>query len=298
MNKILTLIKIKSLLLIFLVSCVGKLHSQNPAYDSLIVKAKEYYAAKNYFQSAITYNKAFKMLGGKGYAEDRYSAARSWARANVKDSVFINLNKLADKTEFLELNVLQTDKAFMLLHEDKQWKDLIKKINPNNEVYNDSLARVLNSIYDFDQRNRKKMKELTNTGGAESDGYKRSVRMINFADSLNLIQVENILKKYGWLSRNEVGKTGNKALWLVLQHASLGIQQKYFEVMKMAVQKGKASKTDLAYLEDRILMRQNKKQLYGTQYKLDEATGEMKLWDIEDPDNLNKRRESVGLGPM
>lgn len=298
MNKILTSLRIKSLLPMCLLCFAEKLHAQNRPYDSLIVKAKEYYAVKNYFQSAITYNKAFKILGGKGYPEDRYGAARSWARANVKDSVFINLNKLADKTEFLELNVLQTDKAFMLLHEEKQWKELLKKINPNNEVYNDSLARVLNSIYDFDQRNRKKMKEAKNVGGSESDEYKRTLRMINFADSLNLIQVENILKKYGWLSRNEVGKTGNKALWLVLQHASLGIQEKYFEVMKTAVQKGKASKTDLAYLEDRILMRQNRKQLYGTQYKLDEATGEMKLWDIEDPDNLNKRRESVGMGPM
>lgn len=298
MNKILISIKIKSVFLIYLFFCSAKLHAQTSAYDSLIVKAKEYYAAKNYFQSAITYNKAFKILGGKGYPEDRYNAARSWARANVKDSVFINLNKLADKTEFLELNVLQTDKAFMLLHEEKQWKELLKKINPHNEVYNDSLARVLNSVYDFDQRNRKKMKEVKNSSGAQSDEYKRTVRMINFADSLNLIQVMNILKKYGWLSRNEVGKTGNKALWLVLQHASLGIQEKYFEVMKTAVQKGKASKTDLAYLEDRILMRQNKKQLYGTQYKLDQATGEMKLWDIEDPDNLNKRRESVGMGPM
>ncbi|HNR20150.1 MAG TPA: hypothetical protein PKN75_14160 [Bacteroidia bacterium] len=298
MNKIFSSPKIKPVFLLFLLCCVQKLIAQNPAYDSLIVKAKEYYTAKNYFQSAITYNKAFKILGGKGYPEHRYDAARSWARANVKDSVFINLNKLADKTEFLELNVLQTDKAFMVLHEEKQWKELLKKINPNNEVYNDSLARVLNSVYDFDQRNRKKMNEIKNSSGAQSDEYKRTVRMINFADSLNLIQVINILKKHGWLSRNEVGRTGNKALWLVLQHASLGIQEKYFEVMKTAVQKGKASKTDLAYLEDRILMRQNKKQLYGTQYKLDQATGEMKLWDIEDPDNLNKRRESVGLEPM
>jgi hypothetical protein len=68
--------------------------------------------------------------------------------------------------------------------------------------------------------------------------------------------------------------------------------------MEKAVQENKASKKDLAYLEDRILMRQGKKQLYGTQYKLDSETNEMKLWEVEDPDRLNERRASVGLPPM
>ena len=283
-------------LLFFIIPFVS--YSQNATYDSLITIAQKHYSEKNYFQSAITFNKAFKSLGDKGYEQDRYDAARSWARASVKDSVFKNLTRLADKTDFLEVHQLETEKAFMLLHKEEQWKQLQKKVNPNNETYNDSLAKMLISVYEFDQRNRKKIEEVKGKYGSESDEFKRLLRTINFTDSLNLILVEGILKKHGWLSKNEVTKKGSAGLWLVIQHAELAKQEKYFSMMKDAVAKNKASKKDLAYLEDRILMRQGKKQLYGTQYKLDNATKEMKLWDIEDPDNLNKRRESIGLPPM
>ena len=115
---------------------------------------------------------------------------------------------------------------------------------------------------------------------------------------MGVIIVSQTIDRYGWLSVNEVGRAGNSALWLVIQHAELAVQEKYFPVMQEAVKNRKASKQNLAYLEDRILMRQGKKQLYGTQFKLDSQTNEIKLWDIEDPENLNIRRESVGLPPM
>ncbi len=68
--------------------------------------------------------------------------------------------------------------------------------------------------------------------------------------------------------------------------------------MQKAVENRKANIGHLAYLEDRILMRQGKNQLYGTQYQLNKKTKQMELWEIDDPVNLNKRREAVGLPPI
>ena len=44
-------------------------------------------------------------------------------------------------------------------------------------------------------------------------------------------------------------------------------------------------------------MRQEKKQVYGTQIRMDKDGGYF-LFPIEDPDNVDKRRALVGLEPL
>lgn len=65
--------------------------------------------------------------------------------------------------------------------------------------------------------------------------------------------------------------------------------------MREAVKKGNASSSNLALLEDRVALRQGKKQIYGTQVTKDEVTGESYVLPLEDPDNVDKRRAEVGL---
>ncbi len=59
-----------------------------------------------------------------------------------------------------------------------------------------------------------------------------------------------------------------------------------------------APKLELVYLEDRIPKYPGKKQHYGSHSCLNQTKKQMQLWEIDDPENLNKRRESVGLPPM
>jgi len=54
----------------------------------------------------------------------------------------------------------------------------------------------------------------------------------------------------------------------------------------------------LAFLEDRILMRNNKDQIYGSQANWDNKLGKMKIHPIEDVENVNKRRAALGLEPI
>jgi len=52
-----------------------------------------------------------------------------------------------------------------------------------------------------------------------------------------------------------------------------------------------------AMMFDRIAVFEDRKQLYGTQLEVNEATNEYKL-HIEDPDNVNKRRAQMNLPPI
>ena len=54
----------------------------------------------------------------------------------------------------------------------------------------------------------------------------------------------------------------------------------------------------MALLEDRVALRQGKKQIYGSQIGVDPDTGEHYVQPLEDPDNVDKRRAEVGLEPI
>ena len=68
-------------------------------------------------------------------------------------------------------------------------------------------------------------------------------------------------------------------------------------MMREAVKKGKAFPQSLALLEDRVLTGQGKEQIYGSQLRID-STGKNSFFPIMDEWNVNKRRASVGLGPL
>lgn len=273
-------------------------YGQTETYPDWIVRAEQSFAAKDFPQAAAEYHRAFQVFGGKGYAQDRYQAAMAWALSGVRDSAFFDLFRLADKTDFLESHKLETEANFASLHHDARWQTLLSRLNPNQEVYRDSLAALLTTVHDDDQRYRQLIEDTRIRYGANSREYQDLMDHMILQDSLNLVLVTRIIDRYGWLSVNEVGAEGNAALWLVIQHAELPVQEKYFPILRTAVTNQKASKRQLAYLEDRILMRQGKKQLYGTQYKLDPESGNMTLWDVEDPDGLDERRAAMGLPPF
>jgi hypothetical protein len=117
-------------------------------------------------------------------------------------------------------------------------------------------------------------------------------------DKRNIKKFAKILAKYGWPARSTVGKEGSLAAFLVVQHGDLVYQKKYFPLLKDAVLRGEADRDDAALLEDRILMREGKKQIYGTQLYFNEVTKKLELWPIENEEGVDARRASVGLGPL
>lgn len=292
---------IKSLVILTLLGGISgwcnKAYSQNN-YTYYSDSANYYFNSRNYQQAAENYRKAFESFGGKGYPDDRWNCAIAWAQLGDADSAFYHLQRLADKTEYLDYTQLKQESLFSPLHADERWAQLLHALNPLNEQFNPELSAFLEDIRAKDQTMRLQIDSLELIYGRTSEYMRAHWKQINSLDSMNQLIVDSLLNQYGWLSPNVVGKSGNITLWLVIQHSPLSKQEYYLPIMKKAVDENKASKGNYAYLLDRVLMKRGKKQLYGSQYTIDPKTGETVLWDIEDPDNINIRRAEMKLGPI
>lgn len=296
----------KNLPIIILAMCLLHLpilaQEPPPEYTKLIKKAFTLYEAKEYKKSAFTYSAAVKSNGGKGYRDDRYNAACSWALAGYPDSAFYNLNRIATMASYANYRHITTDKDLTSLHTDKRWSALLVIVQQNKdkeeEKYNKPLVRQLDSIYTSDQSDREKMEELTKTVGLKSNfkEIKALRESIIRNDSINLLKVKAILDQYGWLGPDVIGQEGNTTLFLVIQHSDLATQEKYLPMMKEAVRKGKAEGSQLALLVDRVEMFNNRPQIYGSQISSD--NGKYIIYKIIDEANVNKRRAEVGLEPL
>lgn len=111
-------------------------------------------------------------------------------------------------------------------------------------------------------------------------------------------RLKEIIDEHGWPTYDLVGQEGEDAAWLIAQHADLDpeFQAEALELLRAAVEDGQASPGNLAYLEDRIRAAQGEPQLYGTQTGCTRQ-GKPDQPEIEDPENLDERREEAGLPP-
>jgi hypothetical protein len=117
-------------------------------------------------------------------------------------------------------------------------------------------------------------------------------------DRRNTAWLKQVVDKRGWPGQTLVGRDGALAAWLLVQHADLDrdFQKKCLPLLAAVVKKGEAQATHLAYLTDRVLVGDGKKQVYGTQMR--SVNGKMEPAPIEDEANVDKRRKEVGLGPL
>jgi hypothetical protein len=276
--------------------------AQNEIYQAFAHEADSLYNKKEYLKAGETFGKAFAAFEDKGTPNDRYNAACSWALAGQKDSSFYHLFRLARKAGYSNLNHLVADSDLVGLYDDPRWselRDLVKKNKDAAEVGLDKpLVAILDTIYQEDQKYRQQIDGIDKKYGWDSPQMKDHWKIINEKDSINLIRITKILDERGWLGADEIGKQGNSTLFLVIQHSDLKVQEKYLPMMREAVAKKKASASSLALLEDRVALRQGKKQIYGSQIGRKPNGGDYYVSSLEDPDNVDKRRAAVGLGSL
>lgn len=294
----------KSVLICLLCLLAYATYSQSlpAAYKSNIRLADSLYSAGDYLNSGKTYALAFEANGWKGLSNHRYNAACAWALAGVADSAFFQLERIAQKANYTNYGHITTDPDLSSLHNDNRWKPLLDVILKNKEKaeanLNKPLAAKLDSIYIDDQKYRQQIGDIEKKFGWNSEEMQAHWKIIQEKDSVNLIQVTGILDQYGWLGADVVGEQGNSTLFLVIQHADKLTQEKYLPMMRDAVKNGRAKGSSLALLEDRVALRQGKRQIYGSQIGRDETTNLYFVSPLEDPDNVDKRRAEVGLGPL
>lgn len=115
----------------------------------------------------------------------------------------------------------------------------------------------------------------------------------------NAKRLREIMKQVGWPGVSLVGEDGERAAWLILQHAigEPAFQRRGLVLLKGGAERGEVPLMQVAMLEDRIRMFEGRGQRYGTQFDWDEH-GEMSPVRIENPEGLEERRQEVGLPPL
>jgi hypothetical protein len=162
---------------------------------------------------------------------------------------------------------------------------------------NVELQKKLLEMRTQDQDVRSKIGPVISSRGQQSDEYRTLAAEMAAIDGKNIAELERIVQQYGWPGTDVVGADASNAAFLILQHAPLARQKALVPLLRQAVSAGNARAADLALLEDRILVGDGKKQLYGSQVTAG-PDGVPRLHPIEDPDNVDSRRSAVGLPPL
>lgn len=287
----------KSIVFVLLVMNFSFVSAQT--YKEWIRKADSSYTAKNYALSVDYYSKAFK-IEQKSFV-DLYNAGCAASMAEENKKAFKWLNLSIDKG-YENISHIQIDRDLKRLHSEKEWKKTIDKLQKKLDViganYDKALEKQLAEIYTEDQEIRGEFMNVYKASKPDKKKIDSIGKIMGMKDSINLIKVMKILDERGWLGKNVVGEQGNKTLFLVIQHSDLKYQQKYLPMMRDAVKNGNANAGNLAYLEDRVALREGRKQIYGSQAAKNKKTNKMYISPMIDPDNVDKRRAEVGLGTM
>ncbi|QES87624.1 DUF6624 domain-containing protein [Rhizosphaericola mali] len=275
-----------------------------------VQKADSLYKSKNYIAAADINISEYYWLKSIGQLEKTneffsvpYDALCNLSLGNKNDSAFKLLKELIQYDNFPYMSSLLTDNDLNDLRKDKKWKEIYGSqieniINTQNQKINKQLIGKLDSIREKDQKPRFQYMDTIKKYGVKSIQANFLGKQILKQDSLNLIALLSLIDSNGWPSKVEVGEKGEQTIFLVIQHAPLDVQEKYLPIMEKAAFNGDIKKSQLAYLQDRVLWRKRSLQLYGSQIKIDEHGKALYPFPMEDPLNVNLRRFSVGLFSM
>jgi hypothetical protein len=133
--------------------------------------------------------------------------------------------------------------------------------------------------------------------GADRPQASLEARMLEI-DSRNTERLKEIVRRHGWPRPRLVGRDGADAAFLILQHSpDLAFQKRMLPLVRRAYRAGELQAWDYALLQDRVLVREGKPQVYGM--SVDRWEGrEPVLHPIEDEANVDRRRAAIGLPPL
>ena len=122
--------------------------------------------------------------------------------------------------------------------------------------------------------------------------------------------LKQVIARHGWPTRELVGKEAAHAAFLIVQHADQdpAFQASCLPVLEKAARRGEIPLSQLAYLTDRVRVKQGRPQLYGTQYPVKKDAKGAAIVDakgratyqlpiVEDIERLDERRRRAGLEP-
>lgn len=176
----------------------------------------------------------------------------------------------------------------------------------NNKKSTHSLAAQTDSLlyvlHERDQQIRHELMRVQRAFIAEQraelvDSIVMLVEEEERTDSLNRVAVDSLLQN-GW--PEGLSEQSNQTIWLIIDHGDVEYQERYLPLIEQQAMRGIISLADYATLSDRVNVRRQRPQRYGTQTGYTQRDGETftYVYPIEDFAKLDSLRLSVGLDSM
>lgn len=244
----------------------------------------------------------YNQQGEKSVNDNLLNMADAYAFLNQPDSALYYIKKQKELWGLPPMILYYA--KYVSLHKTDEWRkianDLENDYFKKNPYANKQLTRKIWEMGIDDQFYRAFYGSYEKKYGVGSKGLDSIYKLQHNLDSLNVIKLEKLVKKNAWPKSSEVGGSATASIpFLIIQHTeNITVQKKYLPIIEEMVKQKEADPASFAYLTDRIQVKENKKQLYGTQVIKNEKTGQPELCPIEDEINVDKRRAEVGLEPL
>jgi hypothetical protein len=230
-----------------------------------------------------------------------YNYTCALALSNNRDSAFKYLVIYSSK----DISVAPlTDPDFIFLREDKRWIEYENKLlelfmkKNNLSIKDSSYAKQLWKMRVTDQAFYYEIDLAQKKFGKNSSVEMALWQLKKKLNDENQILLAQLIKERGWPMTSELGASASGAAFLVIQHADIDMQKKYLPMLKKRCEENEARWDAYALMYDRIEMRENRPQRYGSQISYNNKTEKYEIYKLENPEKVDAWRNEVGLGPL
>ena len=265
-----------------LVSSDIKKPSSQDDYWRLIFHADSLYEQGRYDDAIRVYTEAF--------ADDRYIFPSKLSSVAYK-------LRMVDKDEAaykFDMHRIRMEKDYYQMPDSATVPSYEDEFDKRADIYNYdlSLKNHLEEMLERDQAYRTQW-ILSRQLHHEETQYDIALRLrADSIDSLNQVEIRQVLKEHGFPKKTEVGTSACEAAWIISQHAPLDVQKEYLPMLERAATEGNIQAALVAALHDRIDVREGRPQKYGTQRN---GNG---LCPLLNEKMVNQWRKEVGLPPL
>lgn len=115
-------------------------------------------------------------------------------------------------------------------------------------------------------------------------------------DCSNTRWLQAQVREHGWFDISRYGTEADEAAWLIVQHADRtpAFQGEMLPLLEERAATGESSPRQVAYLWDRVAVKEGRPQRYGTQMQC-EGGEIVPIGGLEDPARVEERRAALGM---
>lgn len=269
------------------------------SYADCIMKADACFMKGDYLGASNAFDKAFthkEQIQGSHL----YNGACAAAMAGLTDKAFERLNMRLHRDSDWYVENPNEDHDLANIHADERWQaycDTIARRRDRIEAnYDKPLMLRLRSIGRSDQAVRYEFLAAYNAQPRNQQRVDSLIAEMQKTDSINQKEICAILDTRGFAGKETVGDAC-AVYWLIIQHAPVALQKKYFPLFVEAMNRGDIAKSQVAMMDDRIAMFEGRPQKYGSQIVEDEQ-GRRVVYRLLDPEKVDEWRKQMELNPL